>query len=133
MTFRLRTFVITVAVLGVLIAVPSFINTVVLPDNRRVASELLRQIGKEFEATGDYPNSRTVKFSDLQEQPDLKLQKTTHGTVANRWGQEISITPAILGEIEGRKTLDLTVTSRGPFGILGVHSSTELFEYDISR
>ena len=122
-----------VVVLSVLIAIPSFINAVVLPSNRRVASELLSQIGKEFEATGDYPSSRTVKFSDLEEQPDLKLQETTHGTVANRWGQEISITPVIVGEIEGRKALDLTVTSRGPFGILAVHSSTGLFEYDIGR
>ena len=130
MKFRLRTLLIIIAVVSVLLALPTFIYTTVMPANRMVNERLTQAIGKRFEETGLLPQSPYVSLDDLPELVDLRLEQVENGDLYNRWGELIDISSVGTGEFDGKKVISLSVSSTGPYG-LGYNSLNTTFEYEI--
>lgn len=130
MKFRLRTLLIIIAVVSVLLSLPTFIYTTIMPANRRVNERLTQAIGKQFEETGVLPQSPYVTLDDLPDLVDLRLEQVENGDLYNRWGELIEISPVGIGEFDGKKLMSLSVTSNGPYG-LGYQSLNSTFEYMI--
>ena len=133
MKIRGRTLLIVIALLAIPLAVASYINASVIPENRRTALALMQQLGEQFETTGIYPKADTIQFDQLKLGSTVELQATVQGTVANQWGQEIKIVSALIPNPadDGGDTLDLTVISNGPFGVVGACSVTASFEREV--
>ena len=115
MKFRLRTILIVIAVVSVLLALPTFIYTSVMPANRRINERLSQAIGKQFEDTGVLPKSPYLNLNDFPDLIDLRLDQLGNGDLYNRWGELIDISPVGIGEFDGKKAMScLLYTSPSP-------------------
>ena len=117
MKFRLRTLFGFTTLVAVVLAIPMYLHNTVIPENRLIASQLANELGSTFEQNGVFPQKPTLFKSDIGEQLDLPLFATSTGELTNRWGQSIQVEPVLLDGVGNSLFLELTVISRGPFGI----------------
>lgn len=131
MKFSLRTLILLMSLATVLIGIPGYIWNSVLPENRYITSELVKLLGKRYEATGEYPKSTSLTLGDIGGSTDLRLLQNSNGVLTNRWGQEIGVSGRVPGECEGTQILVLSVSSSGPWGMIATSESFGEFEYEL--
>ena len=131
MKFSLRTLILLMSLATVLIGVPAYIWNSVLPENRYITSELVKLLGKRYEATGEYPKNTSLTLGDIGGSTDLNLLQNSNGILTNRWGQEIGVSGRVPGECNGTQVLFLSVSSNGPWGMIATSESFAQFEYEL--
>ena len=122
---------VTTAVAAIMLAIPAYIYQTVIPENRLISSTLAHDIGSRFEGNGVFPQNSTLYREDIGQNLGLQLGETASGQLTNRWGQTVEVKPVLLGH-QGSKNslfLELTVTSSGPFGLIGPVSVSRMYEY----
>ena len=129
MKFRLRTLLVVIATVSVLLAVPTFIHTTVIPANRLTNQRLIQIIGTRFEQNGVLPKSPYIRLEDYPDLVDLQLEQDETGSLYNRWGEQIKVLPVGVGQFEDEKVMELSIYSSGPYG-LGSNSLHSSFKHE---
>lgn len=104
---RNRIVLVVIIAFSLLYASIAWITNYVIPSNVTIATEAIRSVESEFRKTG--------QFSDEV----ASIEKT------NCWGQKIEVM-IVTGWPDNK--IEVSVTSRGPFGVLGNASRGKLIE-----